>query len=185
MTVALLCQLNLLLKLLWNVHFKEKKKRKIIQPYSSTFLFHFNNQYPSFFFKENSKKQSKIWLTNYELGVYIYIYILQPGRELFTNHTKKNNNKSCVIRLPVSLWPQHRNQTETNGPDQQAARFSSVNLACVPVSRGVSLHADRQEVRADAFVSWLRVGSDRQVSPPGGRTSPTALCTCKTSKDPA
>lgn len=100
--------------------------------------------------------------------------VLQPGRELFTNHTKKNNNKSCVVHLPVSLRPQHGSQTETNGADWQAASFSSVNPACVPVSWGVSLHANEQEVWADAFVSWLRVGSE-PTSVPRPEAEPALL----------
>lgn len=76
------------------------------------------------------------WVYIY-IYLHIYIYILQPGRGLFTNHTKKNNNKSCVVRLPVSLRPQQRSQTETNGVGRQAASsLVSQPSVCPSVPRG-------------------------------------------------
>lgn len=45
----------------------------------------------------------------------MYIYILQPGRVIFTNHTKRNNNKSRIVPdfwFPTEL--QRRSQSETD-----------------------------------------------------------------------
>lgn len=88
--------------MLWNVHFKKKRKgkKKLCIPCSSAFLFFSSISRISCFFSVfflRKLKEKQIC----PLQKHSSVYILQPARVLFTNHTKKNNNKSCIIRLPV------------------------------------------------------------------------------------
>lgn len=145
----------------------KKKKRKIIQPHYSTFLFYFNNQYSFLFFIKKTQRnkakfvsQTMSWVYIY-IYTYIYIYIYYNLAEGYLQIIQKRTTIKAVSSAFLFLCGLNTGakQKPMVLTDRRPA-LSSVSPACVPVSRGVSLHADGQEVRADAFVSWLRVGSE-------------------------
>lgn len=102
-----------LLKFLWNVKRKKNTEKKNLNHIIHFSFQSFNNQY-QFFFYFLLKETNQICPFHKLSVVYVYIYILQPGRVIFTNHTKRNNKSRIIPDFWFPTELQRRSQSETN-----------------------------------------------------------------------
>lgn len=197
--------------MLWNVHFKKKRKGKKkfeshVPPLS---FFLFNKQglvFFSSFFKKTQRNKANVFSSE----TIIVVYITTCQDPIYKSY--KKNNKSCVLSCPLFLQlvqthhcsltlelqlniraKQKINRVDWESCDRQPAQRH-------PTQRPSLLRDNQRPSPSQPDVDWqkLEMGSpprcelktdfesawSQLVSNLRDKTGSTGLCTCKTSRDP-